>query len=1516
MRRLSVSGVVTPHHGREPRFVARVVVVLWLLVVPLAGLAMVATPQVARASSLPAIDLTVSHGLVNQSQTHPWWGDLPIGPGGTTIMGKCGCLLSALSTVVTYHLGDGSPVSSGSLPWFQVQHNQLVIDAADPTIPHMGTTRKGPLVPTWSFSPIYIDQYLQHGNLQDPYPPNWGYKSGFAGGVCGGQIHLDALETVAIPRVVTDESGNVVTSTPSGVRLQRYSGFGSDVRDMIDRNLLAAKPTIVGIRNPQSNEAHAYVVVGWDPGMQQYKVVDPAAEIYKPSHFPSAAPPGSSGLTYEGWVQQVDDVFDVQPVYHTGAAPLSLRIDDDPAPFELLSINPDGLRSGYDPATGLDLREDVSVNVYSQPMASDITGVIPPAPAEQMLAVRAPRSGAYRFIATATGDGELVLNFTTVTGHVLTQVGRVEQPITRGQIVKIEAVSTGTAVQSVTQVENFTPEARAGGDTGGAVGADIVFDGSRSFDVDGSITSHAWDFGDGVMGTGERPSHAYAAPGIYTVTLTVSDDHGATAMATTRAVVGRPAPARMALVSVSSLGEPGLTQGSFRPSISGDGRYVAFDSGAWNLVGGDTNARGDVFVRDHLAGVTTRVGVSTAGAQANDVSFDPAISADGWHVAFTSNASNLVSGDTNARGDVFVHDRQSGTTERVSVASSGAQAGGASSAPAISADGRYVAFESVAANLVPGDTNGAVDVFIHDRATGTTERVSVDASGAEGGRDSPDAVPHSTAPSVSADGRLVVFESWARLVEDDDNGRADVYLRDRVNGTTTRLSQADGGTLPVISGDGAGVAYVVDASERVVVFHDLRDGTTEIVGPDGAPQHPNPGDGLAISRDGRFVAFAARGDVLPGDDGVEAAHVYLRDRQTGELERISVGESGEVMTSGQMKFVAPAISDDGRFVAFGQGSADPRYRDTSLTPDDANNQYDVFIRDRQEPEPSRPVAVPSGPYIAWASGDAVPTSVTLDASGSVALNDLPLRARWDFGDGSPPVEIDDLTVGHSYAQPGIYTVTLTVLDDLAESEPMTTTVEVLPALPAQARLDATPSCVNPGATIVISGYSAASSNGTYGGAAVDDLIRDGWNLAGDSLTIEPAEVLLPWLDEPLVVERRLPDLLFRAVAPVPAGLAPGAYEIESSGADPTTVTLPCPPITNLPPSAHAGGPEYSATTGVPIVLDGVGSTDPEGAELSYHWDYGDGNHEAIDTPQATHAFGYPGVYIVSLTVNDGQLDSPLGPGTGSYAVVTVTGEMPTDATPPTATATVSPAANDAGWHASDAVVDIAAADEEGGSGIKEVVVGLSGAQTGSSVIPGASASAPVTAEGETTVTWFARDNAGNASTAASLIVRIDRTSPVVAFEGNAGVYDVDEMIAITCSASDSLSGLASDTCVEINALAATLGPGSHTITANAIDNAGNASVGTATFEVTVTYDGLCALTRSWVGAAGLTPIHAKLLGASLCAKLWAAEAAGAQGNNRAKAALIRVYINQVRVLTPSVFTAEQRDILVDLAGAI
>ena len=338
------------------------------------------------------------------------------------------------------------------------------------------------------------------------------------------------------------------------------------------------------------------------------------------------------------------------------------------------------------------------------------------------------------------------------------------------------------------------------------------------------------------------------------------------------------------------------------PSISGGGRFVAFESNATNLVADDTNGVRDVFVRDRVTGRTELVSVASDGTLGNHDSSFASISGDGRFVAFSSLASNLVAGDSNGVQDVFVRDRVTGTTERVSVGLNG-EANGDSVCfgTAISRDGHYIAFHSAATNLVPDDTNGKTDVFLHDRVTGTTERVSLASNGAQGDGDSGDV-------SISADGRFVAFDSRAsNLVADDTNGKLDVFVRDRLRRTTERVSLSSKGSQ----------------AEGTAPF-------------DALSLFPS------ISADGRFVAFSSLAMNLVAGDTNDKLDVFLHDRVTRTTERVSIASDG---TQGNAGSGQTAISGDARFVAFFSLA-------NNLVPGDsnagnANDGLDVFLRDRQ-----------------------------------------------------------------------------------------------------------------------------------------------------------------------------------------------------------------------------------------------------------------------------------------------------------------------------------------------------------------------------------------------------------------------------------------------------------------------------------------------------------------------------------------------------------------------------------------
>ena len=400
-----------------------------------------------------------------------------------------------------------------------------------------------------------------------------------------------------------------------------------------------------------------------------------------------------------------------------------------------------------------------------------------------------------------------------------------------------------------------------------------------------------------------------------------------------------------ARVSVASDGTQGNC-GSALPSVSADRRYVAFESCATNLVGGDTNSSADIFAHDRQTGQTERVSVASNGTQGNDDSGVASISADGRYVAFESEASNLVSGDANGHWDVFVHDRQTGQTERVSVASNGTQGNGYSGWPSISTDGRYVAFVSVASNLVGGDTNNSMDIFVHDRQTGQTERVSVASNGTQGN-------DTSTWPSISADGHYVAFDSVAsNLVSGDTHGHWDVFVHDRQTGQTERVSVASNGTQgngystsPSISTDGRYVAFESEASNLVsgdtnnsmdVFVHDRQTGQTERVSVASNGTQGNDHSGWpSISTDGYYVAFYSSANNLVSGDTNSIADLFIHDRITSQTTLVSVASDG---TQGNDWSDLPSRPPDGCSVEFTSWAS-------NLVTGDTNEVADVFARD-------------------------------------------------------------------------------------------------------------------------------------------------------------------------------------------------------------------------------------------------------------------------------------------------------------------------------------------------------------------------------------------------------------------------------------------------------------------------------------------------------------------------------------------------------------------------------------------
>jgi PGAP1-like protein/WD40-like Beta Propeller Repeat len=440
-------------------------------------------------------------------------------------------------------------------------------------------------------------------------------------------------------------------------------------------------------------------------------------------------------------------------------------------------------------------------------------------------------------------------------------------------------------------------------------------------------------------------------PGIYSLEFSATNQDGTTRFLNEDIYTGFHQPFPLVVVTSSSpqfvsIGPGGVLSDGMSdfPSISSDGRYVAFFSAATDLVPGDTNGQNDVFVRDLSAGTTVRASLASDGSQSNGWSGQPSISADGMSVAFMSGATNLVAGGGSIFGDIYVRNMQAGTTVLASLAYDGTVPNSASLNPSISGDGRYVAFETSATNMVAGGGGGVSQVYVRDLLTGDTSVVSVANDGSLGNGDS-------SSPTLSGDGRYVSFFSMAsNFVPGATSAGSQVFLYDRQTRMVELESGPPDGSAPngqalgmwgsdrsSLSPDGRYISFTSYASNLVagdddflgdVFVRDRATGTTTLASKSNDGTLVG-GFNSAISADGRYVSFGGLG----GFRGFPlASQIAVRDLTTMRTVVYSVGP-GDALASAWSG--TTALSSDGRVLAFSSDAS-------NLVAGDTNGQRDVF----------------------------------------------------------------------------------------------------------------------------------------------------------------------------------------------------------------------------------------------------------------------------------------------------------------------------------------------------------------------------------------------------------------------------------------------------------------------------------------------------------------------------------------------------------------------------------------------
>jgi Tol biopolymer transport system component len=400
---------------------------------------------------------------------------------------------------------------------------------------------------------------------------------------------------------------------------------------------------------------------------------------------------------------------------------------------------------------------------------------------------------------------------------------------------------------------------------------------------------------------------------------------------------------RLNISSGSTLAPQGVEANSHSfntaAAISSDERFVVFSSDATNLVANDRNDASDIFLRDRWFNQTTRISVDNAGIEGNAASTQPVLSANGRFIAFSSKATNFVAGEANGVADIFIYDTQTKQVRGINPLDSN----GDSVNPSITADGRWVVFESLASNLIADDTNSASDIFAFDTQSNQLTRLSINDAGVAGDG-------HSFNPIIAANGNFVVFASEAsNLVAGDTNVTSDIFLHNLTTHTTQRISQTamqtDRGSYhPSIDAAGKVIVFESDATSLVendsnavsdIFIKDLTTGQLQRITSPTGEQANSAAYYPTISATGRYVAFTTAATNLVSGNANALFDILKYDRQTQQLARVNVSVNGEQGNFQSLK-LPMSLSWNGDYAVFTSNATNVVYGDNNLS-------FDVFV---------------------------------------------------------------------------------------------------------------------------------------------------------------------------------------------------------------------------------------------------------------------------------------------------------------------------------------------------------------------------------------------------------------------------------------------------------------------------------------------------------------------------------------------------------------------------------------------